>query len=547
MTAGRRVQWRAAVATIVVLLLLAPPSRGATRPFKPDMRVLSDTVVANHPAGLTVDVTQADGTIPVRSYEVAVPAGWRISLASIDPSPLTSCRMAVADNRTTMEVLGSAMVKLHTDMTRMTSPGSRQSGPAVFRGGIWFLSWDPSGRVATMCADVRTNNSQIASANREIMIEISAVVLGDGSIRLTYDLDAVPGALPGERSITDNPTYLAQNVSVLETELKLSQNSGGNYNQDPSGKHVGVTLVQTPLAQGRYVFAAMLSACSAGAPNCDAAPVSRQQVVYVTGLPQGVHPAPVVNGPAYFGVVRGPSATVKWYQPAVSEQVAGYVMLIGVPYLPNAVHHERIETTCTADCSRTLTFPLSNLDSSLPDLPVEGVFRLRLITRFADGHRSDGRCDDGSILGAPAPCADGTTPAFKAPGYGATEFLHRTEAWPLAFEQIVAGSNRRTVGQIYVLLANLDEQRFEFVFWKPIPANYDGGGSGVMGSNTSGGVITYEQLSGPRPHWGLHMTITGSRAGGYFETWGSTRVPQTTYSAQAPSSVIQFLGGVAPQ
>ncbi|MFN2641374.1 MAG: hypothetical protein ABR548_05685, partial [Actinomycetota bacterium] len=361
----RRWGWRAAVALFGVATLIAPLSGAATSELRPNMLVFSDAVYVNHASGLTIGVSQPDSSPAIRSYEVMIPLGWRLALGSIDDALVTSCSQAVPDNRTTMEYVGTATMLLKTDATKMQSFGSsRAPAPAKYSGGMWFLSWDSANRVAVICADVRTSNSQIPTANREVMIQIALHVTGGGSIDMSYNLDAVPGSASGTRSVTDNDALLAQHVVVSETRFKFSPTTGGNYNTDPNGAKSKVTFAQTPRAVGAYTFVGTFSECTIPG-TCPTNPVLREQVVQITSLPASNHPLPTFTT-APFRVFRGSAgATIVWQQPSASEVVAGYAVEVSMPYVAHAIHTELV-AACTS-CSLTLDFPLANAETSRPD------------------------------------------------------------------------------------------------------------------------------------------------------------------------------------
>jgi hypothetical protein len=243
-------------------------------------------------------------------------------------------------------------------------------------------------------------------------------------------------------------------------------------------------------------------------------------IVYSKPL-AGFHPAPTLTAPKRLGTNNGfaisegsSSVKVEWTQPGTNafDLIKGYVVTIGIPYQPARVYQLRLVSDPTSGeydaskdpcapngtastCSVTLTFPLT--DATGGTLTADGYYGISVATIFRDGHRSDGRCDNGTALGTAAPCSDGTTPAFTAPGVTSTELLIRSRDWPSVFaHEYTVGTPKLHVTQIYVLFTDFSKQEAEFVVWKPYGKSYTFKGALVNGSDAGGGMIAAVDTSG---------------------------------------------------
>lgn len=538
----------------------------ATGSFAPGFGIHADNPVADSLSGLTFRVTQRDHEDVIRSYRIAVPAGWRFAAGSVDASSLASCRDVNSTNlMTKMEALGPARIVLQTNTTRDPNPNPLQPftapGPATYLGGLWFLRWDPASSTATFCGFVTRKTGRVTPGTpSDIVFGVSLRFLADTSWELSFDLAAAPEALPGDRSITDNGAFQREEVSVLEVMLQIQGATYGNFNKDPAGEKASVAFSRAPATPGSYTVTGTFTPCPSDEPasKCDsgASPVVSKDSVQITTQPSGYHPAPKITEPIRFAVVTGTSApVVRWTQPATAplDAIRGYVLTVQPTNKPEASHVRYLVTDpeaqgylASADpcapggsaptCSLPLEFPLSTASSGL--LPVNGQYLAKLVTLFRDRHRSDGRCDDGTAAGALPPCADGSTPAFAAPGVASTDFLLRSRPWPLAYRQCISGN--RGIHQVHVLLADLDQQAFEFTSWLPLPVVYGTSTLGVVGTNSAGGAIAHLDL-GYSGRFGIQATLTTTTAVALVERMGST-APTPVGGLVTPTETFMFTG-----
>lgn len=546
----------------------------ATGSFDPGFGITADNPVADALSGLTLRTTQRDHEDVIRSYRVAIPAGWRFSVASVDAAAVVSCRQANDPNimniMSKMEALGPVRIMLHTNATRDPNPQPpsssslfapfEQPGPAKYEGYLWFLRWDAATSTAILCGRAVTGNQRVSNAM--IVFQAALRLMPDASWEVSFNLDAVPGAPRGERSVTDNATFQESEVSVLEVMLKIQNATYGNFNKDPTGEKAHVPFTRNPAVPGTYRFTGTFNPCAADDPTrCDsgASPAVKAREVQITTLPGGYHPPAKLTAPTRFSAIRGTNAAeLRWTQPATApaDPIRGYVVTVQVPNKPETRHFRYLVTDpgdpayreaadpcapggAATSCSLSLEFPLATAGGQA--LSGNGQYAATLVTLFRDRHRSDGRCDDGTPLGAAPPCADGSTPAFEAPGFTDTDFLLRSRPWPLAYRQIVYRSDGRGVHQVYVLLADLEQHAFEFTIWIPVSVVYQGSGPGVAGTNSEGGAIAHLDAS-YSGRFGFQGTLTPVCAVGVLERLRGN-LPTPLGGLVTPSEVILFRGG----
>lgn len=172
----------------------------------------------------------------------------------------------------------------------------------------------------------------------------------------------------------------------------------------------------------------------------------------------GIHPFPALLSPSPFTVRTGTSTLpVSWQEVQGGEPVAGYVLIIGRPTEFNRVHFRRYLAgqqgypCAVGTCSATLTFPLATPTSPLL---ANDKYAVGAVTIFADGHRSDGMCDDGTAFGAS--CSANLS---HPPGYSYAEVLVESRAWPSIYQDPAKKD---------VLLVDPATNDFVFVVWNPL-------------------------------------------------------------------------------
>jgi hypothetical protein len=241
---------------------------------------------------------------------------------------------------------------------------------------------------------------------------------------------------------------------------------------------------------------------------------------------------------------------VKWNQVAATpfDSIKGYLVTTGVPYQPDLIHFDYYVTNpaapgynplatnpCGVDgaatsCAVSLQFPMTTTNGRT--LAVNGVYSTSVLAIYMDGHRSDGRCDNGTALGFAPPCADGSIPQFAEPGFTSVNYMLRSRAWPLKYSQLItrqvgdsSDRDRVRVDQIYVLFADLDQHQAEFVLWQPYGVSYPMTAATILGANSPGlGTIAFlDNTNTQGKRFGLQAVITpltGVR--GRFEIFANT-------------------------
>jgi hypothetical protein len=453
--------------------------------------------------------------------------------------------------------------------------GKQAGVPALFRGPILFLKWNAATTTATLCGYARTFNSRVPGLSRELMVEITAALdATTKSWRLSFAHLAVPGAAAGVRSLLDNAQLKGQNLSILETRFGFDAITGGelsqcqtpanpqncdqHWNRDAAGNPAPVALTKTPLLPGQYTMSTELTPCPMGDPlGCGSTGgITRlSRLIPVTTEPVGFHPIATLLKPAPFSVITGTGVVpLEWTPPgtAPDDAVKAYLLVLAHPknkvettgyYVKRFVvdptdpaYDSSLDPCAPTDtgvrCATTLDFPLNSWDGKLLDR--EGLYSMLMFTIFKDGHRSDGRCDDGTFTGAVAPCADGTTPAMAAPGYAASEFMLRRTEWPLVYERKIIQRSlafgllpaNGKVDHVEVLMANLVTHRFEFIYWTPAVAIETHAGSDawtINGVNEGAGVVNYAS-----PTFVLNATLGPMNAAGSYTKIVTSPTPAVT-------------------
>lgn len=531
---------RTVSAVLFLASMLSTLNASGADAFSPNQFIGAGSPFYSYSASLNFDTSQSDRYVTIKSYRVDLPAGWHIAHGSIDPSTQLTCDgLTAANTETSAERIGYTQLTLHNDDTR------GRSGAVPFSGFLYLLNSDTTTATATLCSRMTTSSSLIPAANREVMFQILLKYDTTTGGSLTWSYATVPGAVPGSRAIFDSPYYSSKNTSILYTRIELNTLTKGNYHTDLAGKKTAVRFVWNPSTPGNYSFIGTYTPCGVGDPgNCSssATPAVRTTVVRITNYPTGFHPGPTVTSPALWSVLRGTApVSVKWRQPTTlssSDPIKGYIVTVSADYVADSTKTFYFITNTNspsftpegpcgsdgalAECAFGLTLPYTSDASKL--VSADNNFTLTMVTLFEDGHRSDGNCDDGSGTGTPPPCADGTVPAFVASGTARTQFMHREYAWPLAYRKIINNNSPAKwpgVWQVYVLLADLDKNKMQYVEWKPVGATYAANGTTISGANSTGGVISFTQMSGAT-HWMLHAVLGPTDARGVWVRMSSS-------------------------
>lgn len=401
------------------------------------------------------------------------------------------------------------------------------SGPGGRKPSLSFLRWNPETPTtpasADLCMYLYSESSAVAGAN-EFFLPVKLVKLpeDDPTYGWTLEIDLGP--------IVRNATLMPLGASIRYFQITINAITGGNWNIDAAtGKKAPVVFSRTPRDPETTALRGDWTACTHGlAPSNEPSPcrenetlsVSASRVINITppptvrhnldygrlkgpgGLPGvggGIGPY-AVDG---FGVVRGTNTpTISWSQPGVGpdDTIRGYALAVAKTGDPTTAHWERYVTQkflvdsnnnpttipnpefdesrspCGADgkagpCSTKLEFPLGPNGGTVgPLLDGDGKYDLALVTIYADGHRTDGRCDDGTPPGA---ICDPNLPGITVSGTGIStwQFVMRTKAWPSTYAE-----NTRYIGGCTI---------------------GNGGYPGSFGSSTGPFQSYYDQYMGP--------------------------------------------------
>ncbi len=531
---------RTAAMAILAAFLLSLGNAHADAPLNPVQTVSTIYPYYGFPSTLSFDVKQNDKEMTIKSYSVKIPSGWHVASASPDPSTSANCDALVPS--TPLDAGDNAEIVGYTTLTLTNDDIRSRSGPITYRGFLYHHSYAPATETATLCGYVETKSSLIPAANRLIVFDAFLQRNADGSGTLSWDYSAVTGAAPGTRSIFDNTYYQTEKTSITWSGLGLYANTDGNFNRDAGGAFAKIQYAWNPDATGTYPFIGTYTPCGLGeAGFCSSSvtpsPATKTTTLNITNYPVGHHPGPALTAPSLWALdtSTGPT-TFRWNRPAPKggDAIKGYVLTLSADYVASSKKTFYLITDkdnpgvadpnpCGVDgtassCAFDLNWAGLLSDTGTP-IPANATFSANLVAIYKDLHRSDGRCDDGTAAGAAAPCADSSVPAYdiyRGTGIARTQFLHRNTAWPLKYRKIISTTQSAygSVWQVYVLLADLDAKKFEYVVWKPTGTTFAGGGATVIGSNAGGGVIEF--LSNAGGHWNLSAVLEPTAARGLF-------------------------------
>lgn len=445
----------------------------------------------------------------------------------------------------------------------------RDNGPALA-----FLNWDPSARVAKMCmylwafdwrldhSDTQTDlcnergsgtetnvvrpapndtDDPLCELGRQHLVEVTLEEIDDPQFgwRVHYDLS----------SFYKNKHLFDQRFSPLSSTFYFNVLSGGNWNRNPVTNQLQpVVFSRTPQAAGRYPFRAVLSTCAQGMVAPPSASVCRNGAMFTRTLEQSIDitqpPSAIIHDfakltgpagpaplPAGYAIRRNTSTVpVTWTQVAnAAERVKAYAVTIA----PSGDQDGRVQQYLAIDpsspvfdprepcgpdgaaasCSLTLNFPMSGIGGSI--LTGDGVYDIVLVTVYADGHRSDGLCDDGTVSGSPC---DPTTQDVRtiAPGASKIQLVMSADPWPDTYIEnqrfVKPGVSDKDPTRTYqapasVLLVDFAAQRARFIVarvnpqcsggtclaTRTRPQVYEATSRGIVGANGTG-VVSFETL-----------------------------------------------------
>jgi hypothetical protein len=261
------------------------------------------------------------------------------------------------------------------------------------------------------------------------------------------------------------------NTSIIEFRPTLNAVSSASWNDSR------VPISVSPASAGTYIVGGVFTTCPAdgsyGSCASSAAPVTVQVPVNIALAGTGSHPIADLISPLPFSVHTGTNELrLEWVESLGAEPPSGYVIALARPGQTDEKLIYRARTmsgdagypcdTGTHICSVQLRFPLA-----VPGgwtLPVDGKYSVSVTTVFADGHRSDGRCDTGTPAGTKTSCSAVMT---HGPGFTHAEFLMRRAYWPLRFEDTETFDRRPDNGVLShdVVLANAASGAVEYIVW----------------------------------------------------------------------------------
>lgn len=471
-----------------------------------------------------------------------------------------------------------------------TYPGKSAGGGGP--GSVPFIAWNPDTETASMCMylyskDYRLDYAadptdacnlrgsgyeQVDTAVKDPNCEAAREHLVDVTLQKIKEPDPDAASFGWKidydlSSFYRNAFLFGQHFSPLAHELVIGGLSAGNWNEAEAGVRSPVTFSRTPSQPGSYPFETRLTACEDGMASPPAADVCRAgkrrthavlRTVDIDLPPSSsIRDFARISGPtgpsgmpSTYALIRGTSSMkVTWKQPPPNPLLAvkGYVLVVANPGDQDSRHFEYLVTNpavagydkralCNEDgraetCSLTLNFPLPGLSKPLDG---DGFYDLALVTLYTDGTRTDGRCDDGSGIGA-------ACPDFKvvAPGVSIWHVLMRSDKWPNAYVETqsfrASGGGFRRAAPAFMLMVDFELQRAEFILWRANPkCNSDPTALGLIPE----GLVCLPALRPEVYASGNTRTIAGRLDAGV--------VSFTSASGPSDSPAIRFDGVVFP-
>ncbi|HEX9775131.1 MAG TPA: hypothetical protein VGB83_06090 [Actinomycetota bacterium] len=470
---------RRLMVSIAAVMLIAPAASathfdgdGSTGTFNPRFEAGVANSLAGQASAFEITLEQADHEDPVILADLRIPGAWRLdeSMAQIKPgqkpdgTAATRCSHVIDGlgngqnsdaHFVRAEVVGTNETVINAVFTRPTGP------PVVFDGEHAFISWNESTQTALMCLlliteDQRVTNLQLPEG-APFTIEDVTEVTAEYEVERVDDTWQVVADL---RDIVKDAILQDLELSITRFANFFAARSRGNW-QTPPGP-VGLN----PVGGGVYDFRATFETCPGeGAPdagdygNCISGRQSVTRTVPITiTLPEGgTHPISTLLTPVPGSVLTGvDEVAVEWEEDASAEALAGHILTVAQPgeLNPAKVYSRRLfaggDYPCVAGaCSTTLEFPLTTAAGET--LAADGKYSVSIVTVSADGHRSDGRCDNGTVEGL-GNCGAALT---HKPGWASAEILLAPASWALSYVDRLGN----------VLLIDPDDTRVQLVEW----------------------------------------------------------------------------------
>ncbi|MBI4730137.1 MAG: S8 family serine peptidase [Acidobacteria bacterium] len=342
-------------------------------------------------------------------------------------------------NKSGLSAVASGMVTPYDRRVRVVADRPYGQGVAEFvappgDGTAWTATWDAAGiSVGAHRLLARAFTQGLGSSEPLVRVIVGATA--PSSPIITAPLE---GAVLTNGSVTVAGTAeQSATVSVIEAGSGIGVGTAGEDGRWTAALH---------FAPGPHTITA--TATDAAGYTSTASPPRSFRIEPGS---TGIHPIATGLLPAMGSVITGTDTVqVSWTAATGGEPVVAYVLVVARPGEFSRVWFERVDpTACTGGaCGATLAFPLTIPGGKLEagDKYATGIF-----TVFADGHRSDGACDDESAFGKPCP-----NEVSHAPGYAHTEYLLSAHPWERAYQ---SSRTRDT------LLLDSATGEFQFVRW----------------------------------------------------------------------------------
>lgn len=531
---------RRALILVVVLAVAAPLAARADHfdgdassgSFDPQYEVKVPNAVTNQPSDYTFRVTQSDHEDPVVRALFRAPGAWPFeqAMAAMKPAqrrdgnPAGSCDDAIDglnNNKRSdagfarAERVGTSFLSAHLDgISRTGAAGAKAQPtdtPVTWTGEHAFRSWDAATETARMCLLLRSTDARVLnlpdtdpSPDSDGIEGVTELVASYEVQRLT-DGDDVWWQVPADLSgLAKDSTLQTLHASLIEFRNTYAGVTAGNWQR-------ARPFARAPSIDGTYGFEGIFWTCPAADPsyrNCRSArgtPVRRTADIVVRLARSGAHPIPTLLEPLPFSIVDGEApVNVRWRERADFETPVGYVVSVAEPgerdrariWSRPFVSGAGSPCDGTGICALAVSFPL--VTDSFQLLTAGKKYGVSVTAIFEDGHRSDGRCNDGTAAGTADHCA---ALVSHAPGWAGVEVFVSDHAWALRYRGVLSVNERATPSND-LLLVDPDGREVAFVLWNvgAAAAIYAGSDMRMVTDGESGTVA----ITGPgAPAWVL--------------------------------------------
>jgi hypothetical protein len=183
-------------------------------------------------------------------------------------------------------------------------------------------------------------------------------------------------------------------------------------------------------------------------------------------------------------------------------------ILVNGEKVPNPEFDSRVP--CGPDgtaptCSVQLNFPLSNSAGGITN-DTDAKYDVALVTVYANGVRTDGKCDKdaGGVVRPEGATCDPSAPTAKlvAPGMSYWQVMVTHKEWPVSFVEYQDfrgnGGGAAFTGPAFMLFVDFDTKQGEFVRWNPAvgaKADVFAGTSTATAGALEFGVVSFGNFS----------------------------------------------------